>query len=185
MRLGSGAAVRVDARIIAETHRKLEQRICVGTFREDLFYRLNVFPISVPPLRDRIEDIPVLVWHFVDQFSATFHRRFESIPADDMAALQLYAWPGNIRELRNVVERAMILSTGTTLRIPLPEPTAVSGPVSGRLADIERDHRRRVLDATAWRIRGAGGAADRLGLAPTTLESRMSKLGLVRRHGSS
>jgi len=184
-RLGSAAAVRVDARIIAATHRNLEQRISDGTFREDLFYRLNVFPISVPPLRDRIEDIPVLVWHFVDQFSGTFHRRFDSIPADDMAALQLYAWPGNIRELRNVVERAMILSRGTTLRIPLPEPTAVSGPVSGRLADIERDHIRRVLDATAWRIRGAGGAADRLGLAPTTLESRMSKLGLVRQHGSS
>jgi formate hydrogenlyase transcriptional activator len=188
-RLGSSTPIRVDARIIAATHRNLEQRIADGTFREDLFYRLNVFPITVPPLRERVDDIPGLVWHFVDQFSASLQRRFDSIPADDMAALQRYGWPGNIRELRNVVERAMILATGARLRIPLPETPAASGSsreraTSARLVDIEREHIRRVLDTTAWRIRGAGGAADRLGLAPTTLESRMRKLGLSRRHGS-
>ena len=179
-RLGSSTPVRVDARIIAATHRNLEQRISEGTFREDLFYRLNVFPIVIPPLRERAEDIPALVRQFIDQFSTTLHRRFESISASNMAVLQAYPWPGNIRELRNVVERAMILATGERLTIALPEPTGASGSVSARLEDIERDHIRRVLDATAWRIRGTGGAADRLGLAPTTLESRMTKLGLTR-----
>jgi PAS domain S-box-containing protein len=185
-RLGSSTPIRVDARIVAATHRNLEQRIAEGTFREDLFYRLNVFPIVVPPLRERVDDIPVLVSHFIDQFSSSSHRRFESIPDDNMAALQSYTWPGNIRELRNVVERAVILATGTKLKIPTPEPAAgASGSASSRLEDIERDHIRRVLEATAWRIRGAGGAADRLGLAPTTLESRMAKLGLTRRAASS
>jgi len=180
-RLGSSTPIRIDTRIIAATHRNLEQRIREGTFREDLFYRLNVFPIVVPPLRERVEDIPILVWHFIDQFSASFGRRFESIPADNMAALQAYSWPGNIRELRNVVERAMILSTGAKLTIALPESSAAAAQTpSGRLVDVERDHIRKVLEATSWRIRGAGGAADRLGLAPTTLESRMAKLGLVR-----
>jgi DNA-binding NtrC family response regulator len=180
-RLGSSTPVRIDARIIAATHRNLEQRISEGTFRQDLFYRLNVFPITVPPLRERPEDIPVLVWHFVDQFSAAFNRRFESIRADNIMALQLYSWPGNIRELRNVVERAMILATGKELEIPLPQPAGASSTASARLDDIERAHIRSVLDATGWRIRGAGGAADRLGLAPTTLESRMVKLGLTRK----
>jgi len=179
-RLGSSTPVRVDARIIAATHRNLEQRINDGTFREDLFYRLNVFPIVVPPLRERADDIPALVRHFIDQFSAAANRGFGSVAAADMAALQAYPWPGNIRELRNVVERAMIMATGETLTIALPEPAGTSGLASARLEDIERDHIRRVLDATAWRIRGAGGAADRLGLAPTTLESRMTKLGLSR-----
>jgi formate hydrogenlyase transcriptional activator len=184
-RLGSSTPIRVDARIIAATHRNLEQRIAEGAFREDLFYRLNVFPIVVPPLRERADDIPALVWHFIDQFSVAFNRRFQSITADNMAALQAYTWPGNIRELRNVVERAMILATGETLTIVLPEPSGTSGSASARLEDIERDHIRRVLDATAWRIRGAGGAAERLGLAPTTLESRMTKLGLTRPNGST
>ena len=184
-RLGSSTPVQVDARIIAATHRNLEQRISEGAFREDLFYRLNVFPIAVPPLRERADDIPVLVRYFIDQFAAAAHRRFKPVAAADMAALQAYPWPGNIRELRNVVERAMILATGETLTIALPEPAGASGLASVRLEDIERQHIRRVLDATAWRIRGAGGAADRLGLAPTTLESRMTKLGLTRASVSS
>ena len=183
-RLGKSTPVRIDTRIIAATHRNLEQRITEGTFRHDLFYRLNVFPITVPPLRERPEDIPLLVWHFVDQFSAAFNRRFDSIRADNMAALQMYNWPGNIRELRNVVERAMILATGKELTIPLPQPAGASSTASARLDDIERAHIRSVLDATGWRIRGAGGAADRLGLAPTTLESRMVKLGLTRKSAS-
>jgi PAS domain S-box-containing protein len=185
-RLGSSTPVKVDARIIAATHRNLEQRISDGTFREDLFYRLNVFPIVVPPLRERADDIPSLVWYFVDQFSASLDRRFESIPEDNMTAIQAYSWPGNIRELRNVVERAMILATGETLTIALPESPGAPNPpprrssASAKLEDIERDHIRRVLEAAGWRIRGVGGAADRLGLAPTTLESRMIKLGLSR-----
>ena len=110
-RLGSPKPIRVDTRIIAATHRDLEQRIGEGTFREDLFYRLNVFPIRVPPLRDRAEDIPLLVWRFVEEFSKAFAKRIDTIDKDNMAALQQYSWPGNIRELRNVVERAMITAS--------------------------------------------------------------------------
>ena len=112
-RLGSPRTIRVDTRIVAATHRNLEMRIADGTFREDLFYRLNVFPIQVPPLRERTEDIPLLVWRFVDEFSKVFGKRIEAIPRENMTALQQYAWPGNIRELRNVVERAMIVAKGT------------------------------------------------------------------------
>jgi transcriptional regulator with GAF, ATPase, and Fis domain len=145
-----------------------------------LFYRLNVFPIRVPPLRERVDDIPLLVWRFVEEFSKTFGKRIESIPRETMTALQQYSWPGNIRELRNVVERAMIVSQGPRLSIPLPSPTAASVKRSSRLADVETEHIRGVLEATGWRIRGAAGAAERLGLKPTTLETRMAKLGLRR-----
>jgi PAS domain S-box-containing protein len=183
-RLGSSMPVRVNARIVAATHRKLEQRISEGTFRADLFYRLNVFPIVVPPLRDRVDEIPSLVWHFIDQFSTSFGRRVESVPPANMIALQRHTWPGNIRELRNVVERAMILASGPVLTISLPSAVSPAGAASARLEDVERDHIVRVLESTAWRIRGAGGAADRLGLAPTTLESRMIRLGLIRPQSS-
>jgi PAS domain S-box-containing protein len=179
-RLGSPKAIRVDTRIIAATHRDLEQRITEGTFREDLFYRLNVFPIQIPPLRERVEDIPLLVWRLVEEFSEVFGRRIEEISGENMAALQQYSWPGNIRELRNVIERAMILSTGPRLTIPLPRASASGGKVSVKLADMEREHIRSVLESTGWRIRGTGGAADRLGLKPTTLETRLAKLGLSR-----
>ena len=111
-RLGSPKPIYVDVRIIAATHRNLEQKIADGSFREDLFYRLNVFPVRVPPLRERIDDIPLLVWHFVDEFSKAFHKTIDVIPRENMAALQRYSWPGNIREMRNLVERAMILATG-------------------------------------------------------------------------
>ncbi|MGH9147023.1 MAG: sigma-54 interaction domain-containing protein [Vicinamibacterales bacterium] len=179
-RLGSPTPIRVDVRIIAATHRNLEQRIDEGTFREDLFYRLNVFPILVPPLRDRIEDIPRLVWHFVNGFSNAFGKRIETIPRENMAALQRYSWPGNIRELRNVVERAMIVATGGVLTISLPSQSGPARASSVRLADVQKEHIRRVLESSGWRIRGAGGAAERLGLQPTTLETRMAKLGLSR-----
>ena len=179
-RLGSPTAIRVDVRIIAATHRNLEQRIGEGTFREDLFYRLNVFPIVVPPLRDRTEDIPLLVWHFVNGFANAFGKRIDTIPRENMAALQQYSWPGNIRELRNVVERAMIVAAGSVLTIPLPQPSGPSRASSVRLADVQKEHIRRVLESSGWRVRGAGGAADRLGLQPTTLETRMAKLGLRR-----
>jgi transcriptional regulator with GAF, ATPase, and Fis domain len=179
-RLGSPKGINVDVRIIAATHRNLEQRIADGTFREDLFYRLNVFPIQVPPLRDRSQDIPLLVWRFVDEFSKTFGKRIDVIPRDNMDALQRYTWPGNIRELRNLVERAMILATGPRLTIALPAAFATASKRSLKLMDVEKDHIRGILDSTNWRIRGAGGAADRLGLRPTTLETRMAKLGLKR-----
>ena len=179
-RLGSPRPIPVDARIIAATHRHLEQRIAEGTFREDLFYRLNVFPIRVPPLRERTEDIPLLVWRFVEEFSKAFGKQIEAIPRENLTALQRYAWPGNIRELRNVVERAMIVATGPRLTIAVPARTGPSPRGAGRLADIEKEHIRTVLESTGWRIRGAGGAADRLGLKPTTLETRMAKLGLRR-----
>jgi len=182
-RLGSPQGIKVDVRIVAATHRKLEERIIDGSFREDLFYRLNVFPVRVPPLRDRTDDIPSLVWLFVDEFSRTFGKRIDSIPRKDMEALQHHSWPGNIRELRNVVERAMIIATGPRLTIALParsEPGAPGARRSMKMADVERDHVRSVLESTSWRIRGMGGAAELLGLQPTTLETRMIKLGLQR-----
>ena len=179
-RLGSPRGIAVDVRIIAATHRDLEQLMAAGTFREDLYYRLNVFPIRVPPLRERGEDIPVLVWRFVEEFANTFGRRIESISRENMAALQAYSWPGNIRELRNVVERAMITATGTRLTIPVPASTTASARRSTKLVDVEKSHIRSVLESTNWRIRGPGGAADRLGLKPTTLETRLAKLGVKR-----
>jgi formate hydrogenlyase transcriptional activator len=179
-RLGSPRPIGVDVRIIAATHRNLEQRIAEGTFREDLYYRLNVFPIQVPPLRDRVDDIPLLVWRFVEEFSKAFAKRIDSIDKASLAALSQYTWPGNIRELRNVVERAMIVASSQRLSIPLPRTTGPATRRSPRLVDVEKDHIRTVLESTAWRIRGAGGAADRLGLKPTTLETRMAKLGLKR-----
>ena len=179
-RLGSPKGVHVDVRIIAATHRNLEKRIADGAFREDLFYRLNVFPIVVPPLRERAEDIPLLVWRFVDEFSKAFGKRIDAISREDMAVLQAYSWPGNIRELRNVVERAMIVSTSTKLSLPLPSVAKPAGKRSLKLHDVEKEHILSVLDSSGWRIRGAAGAAYLLGLKPTTLEARMAKLGIVR-----
>jgi len=179
-RLGSPRPIPVDVRIIAATHRNLEERIAEGAFREDLYYRLNVFPIHVPPLRDRTQDIPLLLWRFVDEFSKAFGKRIDSIDKESMEALQQYAWPGNIRELRNLVERATIVATSRRLTIPLPQTSSLPVRRSSKLADVEKEHIRAVLDSTGWRIRGTGGAADRLGLKPTTLETRMAMLGLRR-----
>ena len=179
-RLGSARATKVDTRIISATHRDLEKRIDEGMFREDLYYRLNVFPIRVPPLRERTEDIPLLVWRFVEEFSAAFGKRVESITKENLEMLQRYSWPGNVRELRNLVERAVIGANGSRLSIALPQNAAASARRSLRLADVEKEHIRGVLDSTRWRIRGIGGAADQLGLKPTTLETRMAKLGLQR-----
>jgi formate hydrogenlyase transcriptional activator len=183
-RLGSALGIKIDVRIVAATHQNLEQRVLEEAFREDLFYRLNVFPIQVPPLRERADDIPLLVWHFVEEFSRALDKRIDAIPRENIAALQAYAWPGNIRELRNVVERAMIGATGSRLTIALPRPhaqTAAPGKAVTRLADVEREHILNVLESTGWRIRGEGGAAERLGLRPTTLETRMARIGLKRR----
>jgi transcriptional regulator with GAF, ATPase, and Fis domain len=179
-RLGSPKPIPIRTRVIAATHRDLEQRVRSGHFREDLFYRLNVFPIRIPPLRERVEDIPALVWRFVGEFSKTFDKPISEIAEDSIAALQQYSWPGNIRELRNVVERAMIVTTSPRLTIPLPASAAGASHASARLIEVEREHIRSVLETTGWRIRGAGGAAERLGLKPTTLETRLLKLGLKR-----
>jgi formate hydrogenlyase transcriptional activator len=181
-RLGSPREIAVDTRIIAATHRDLERLIAEGSFREDLYYRLNVFPISVPPLRERVEDIPLLIWLFVEEFATAFGKRIETVGKDNIAALQAYSWPGNIRELRNVVERAMITATGTRLTIPVPPMTTAAAKRSTRLVDVETSHIKSVLESTSWRIRGPGGAADRLGLKPTTLETRLAKLGVRRPH---
>jgi transcriptional regulator with GAF, ATPase, and Fis domain len=179
-RLGSPRAVTVNVRIIAATHRNLEQRIAEDAFRQDLYYRLNVFPIELPPLRERTEDIPLLVWCFVDEFSKSFGKRIDAISRENMEALQRYPWPGNIRELRNVVERAMIVAAGHNLTITLPTQGPSSLRSSVRLMDVEREHVLSVVETCGWRIRGVDGAAERLGLRPTTLETRMVKLGIKR-----
>jgi PAS domain S-box-containing protein len=182
-RLGSSRTICVDVRLIAATNRNLERAVSKGRFREDLYYRLNVFPIRVPPLRERIEDIPALVWTLIGECCDRTGRNIRSVPSRDMSRLQAYAWPGNVRELRNVIERALILSAGPTLRIDAPgqSPDALpQGAADESLEAIERAHIRAILGRTGWRIRGEQGAAAILGLKPTTLEYRIKKLGLTR-----
>jgi formate hydrogenlyase transcriptional activator len=193
-RLGSPRPIAVDVRVIAATNQNLDRAVRDGRFREDLFYRLNVFPITVPPLRERQEDIPLLVLAFVQEFTTTMGKRIESVDRASLDALVRHEWPGNVRELRNVVERAMILATGPTLVIPLPRaavelavgpqgpsPAAEAAtPADMEIRGVEREHILRVLEATGWRVRGQRGAASVLGLAPTTLEGRMARLGIQR-----
>jgi len=179
-RLGSPHSARADVRIIAATNRDLEQAVTDGNFRADLYFRLAVFPVVVPPLRERPEDIPLLVRAIVDEVGRKMGKRIDAIDEGSLAALQRYAWPGNVRELRNVVERAIILSGEGTLRIERPLPRAKAAAVSLMLEDVERSHILRVLEQAGWRIRGTEGAAEVLGLPPTTLEARMTKLGIRR-----
>jgi transcriptional regulator with GAF, ATPase, and Fis domain len=181
-RLGSPRPIRVDVRIVAATHRDLVQAVREGRFREDLFYRLNVFPIKVPPLRERREDVPLLVWAFVEEFSKGLGKNIQTVARESMEALQSYPWPGNVRELRNIVERAMITHTGRPLRIAVPELSDSPRARSMALEDVEREHIVRALELTRWRVRGKEGAAEMLRVKPTTLESRMAKLG-IRRSG--
>ena len=183
-RLGSTQPIKVDVRIIAATHRDLEAAVQEGVFREDLFYRLNVFPIVIPPLRERVEDIPGLVWSFIDEFSRAFGKTIDSISKANMRELQSYRWPGNVRELRNVIERAVILSTSGQLVVPVPREAARVPQTAMTLEALEIEHIKKVLESTNWRVRGAGGAAERLGLKPTTLESRMARLGISRKRVS-
>jgi len=179
-RQGSSRTIRVDVRVIAATNHDLVAMVEQGTFREDLYHRLNVFSITVPPLRTRHGDVPLLVWAFVRELAQTQGKTFEQIPKPTMDALQRYAWPGNVRELRNVIERAVILNPGPTLHVDLPAPTAGATTTDGSLNTASRRHITKVLDDVSWRIRGRGGAAERLGLKPSTLESRMRKLGIKR-----
>jgi DNA-binding NtrC family response regulator len=183
-RLGSTRTLRADVRVIAATNRDLEEAVRAGRFREDLYYRLNVFPIRVPPLRERAEDIPLLVWAFVKEFGRSVGKAVDSVPRPAMEALQRHPWPGNVRELRNVIERAMIVTRGPVLQIDLPPHGPAAGPPAAEgltLAEVERRHIVAVLEQTEWRVSGRGGAAERLGLKATTLEYRMTKLGIHRR----
>jgi formate hydrogenlyase transcriptional activator len=181
-RLGGSRTIKVDARVIAATNRPLAQAVSDGKFREDLFYRLDVFPVEVPPLRERREDIPLLSWTFVKEFGNSMGKLIDNIADESMAGLKAYSWPGNIRELRNVIERAMILAKGPTLHIKLGHAglrQQVATSTAGTLDSVERMHITNMLDRCSWRIRGSNGAAELLGIKPTTLESRIKKLGLV------
>lgn len=181
-RVGSSKPLHVNVRIIAATNRDIAHEVETGKFRRDLFYRLNVFPIVVPPLRERTEDIPLLVRAIVQEFQKRMGKEVESIPQKTMQALQAYSWPGNVRELRNLIEHAMIVSRGKTLNVQVPKPTLSELDAAGNLDDIERAHMLAVLNKTGWRISGPGGAAEILGLKRTTLQSKMEKMG-IRRNG--
>jgi len=183
-RLGSSKTMRVDVRLIAATNRDLEREVREGRFRADLFYRLSVFPLTLPPLRNRPEDIPLLVWHHIARRQGPLGRHIESVPERVMRAFCAHSWPGNIRELENVVERALILSDGPTLA---SDPMFLAGvrgdgppAFAGTLAEVERQYILDVLQECGWRVAGQGRAAERLGLNRSTLLSRMKKLGIRR-----
>jgi transcriptional regulator with GAF, ATPase, and Fis domain len=179
-RLGSPRTVKVDVRIISATNRDLARFVSEGGFREDLYYRLNVFQITVPPLRERREDILPLVWSFVQEFSKRMGKRIESIPQKGVEALQAYPWPGNVRELRNIIERAMIITTGPVLYADVPKIAESKTDYFSTLEEAEKRHIIEALDTTGWRVSGKDGAAEILGINPKTLESRMQRLGIER-----
>ena len=179
-RLGSTKPLHVNVRIIAATNRDIEQEVKDGRFRQDLFYRLNVFPIMIPPLRERPEDIPSLVRAIVKEFQRKMGKEIESIPKKTMQDLQSYSWPGNIRELRNVIEHAMIVSKSKNLEVHVPKGASSETDTPGNLQDMERLHLVSVLEKTGWRLAGPGGAAEVLGLKRTTLQAKIKKLGIKR-----
>jgi formate hydrogenlyase transcriptional activator len=186
-RLGSARTIRTDARLIAATNRDLKSMIETGKFRSDLYYRLNVFPVRDPPLRERAEDIPALVRHFVQEFARRNNRNIEVIPSEAMQVRLRHRWPGNIRELQDVIERAVIISSGPVLQIPLDDFDCGAPATAGRhapenlrsvLDDTERSQIFRALEQCNWIVAGPGGAAVRLGMKRTTLQARMQKLGI-------
>ena len=184
-RLGSNRTHKVDVRLVAATHRDLTAMVKQGTFREDLYYRLKVFPINVPALRQRSEDIPKLVWHFTTVHARRMNKRIDSIPPETMDALVRYRWPGNVRELQNFVERAVILSPHTVLRAPTWELEQLrvhneSSMPMAPLDEVKRDHILRALEASNWVVGGRNGAADRLGMKRTSLVYKMRKLRISR-----
>jgi len=195
-RLGGSRTIRSDVRLIAATHRNLGEMVHKREFRSDLYYRLNVFPIKLPPLRERREDIPRLVRHFALKHAHRMNRQIETIPAETMKALSEWHWPGNVRELENFIERAVILSRGSVLNVPVAElraeaaaasaaAVASAGSASGNgrsatLEESEREHIIKVLRETKGVLSGANGAAARLGLKRTTLQGKMKKLGITR-----
>ena len=181
-RLGSSHTIKVDVRIIATTNRDLEEEVRKGRFRQDLFYRLNVFPITVPPLRQRKEDIPIMVQSFVERYSRKMGKQITSIHKDTMKALRDYPWPGNVRELESIIERAVILCPGPILQ--LTDKLEISTPALSStvktLEETERNQIHKILSESLWRIEGKDGAAAILGIHPSTLRARMHKLGIVR-----
>jgi len=185
-RVGGTRTLQVDVRVVAATNRDLAKEVAKGRFREDLWYRLNVFPITLPPLRQRKEDIPMLAQAFLERVCQKMGRAPLDLPRSVVQSLQAYAWPGNVRELQNLIEQGVLVSEGPVLRLPdrLGAAPALQGSdLLPTLEELERDHILKVLEATAWKIEGAGGAADILGLKPSTLRSRMQKLGIGRREG--
>jgi formate hydrogenlyase transcriptional activator len=189
-RLGSTRTIRVDVRLLAATNRDLVAMVADKEFRSDLYYRLNVFPIVNPPLRERGEDIAALVHYFVEKFAKRLNKRIDSIPTSTMDALSRYEWPGNIRELENFIERAVILTRGSTLDAPLTELKLRERAESvdttrslTTLVDAEREHIRQALQNANWRVSGPSGAATKLGMKRTTLQSKMAKLGIERPAG--
>ena len=186
-RLGSTRTIHVNVRLVAATNRDLAQMVAEGRFRNDLYYRLNVFPLTLPPLRERRDDIPRLVRHFTQRFARRMGRQIETIPSEVMDSLVRYPWPGNVRELQNIIERAVILSRGRVLHVPrtdlqsvAPQPTASTDDASATLVEAEREHILRALRDTAWLVAGPKGAAARLGMKRSTLQWKMKKLGLSR-----
>jgi formate hydrogenlyase transcriptional activator len=186
-RLGSTRTIRVNVRLVAATNRDLAQMVAEGRFRSDLYYRLNVFPLTLPPLRERRDDIPRLVRHFTQRFARRMGRQIETIPSEVMDSLVGYPWPGNVRELQNIIERAVILSRGPVLRVPrtdlqsiTPPATAPTDDASATLAEAEREHILRALRDTAWVLAGPKGAAARLGMKRSTLQWKMKKLEISR-----
>ena len=186
-RVGGNQTIKVDVRLVAATHRDLPAATREGTFRQDLYYRLNVFPIRTPPLRERRDDIPPLIDHFVSLYAGRLGKRIDTLPSSVVEALQSYRWPGNIRELANLIERSVIVTPGSTLQLgdwatgqynPVNPPAALAG--SRTLGDMERDYIIQMLERANWRVSGTGGAAELLNLKPTTLEARMKKLGIGR-----
>ncbi|MEA1946412.1 MAG: sigma 54-interacting transcriptional regulator [Thermodesulfobacteriota bacterium] len=181
-RLGSSKTITVDVRVIAATNYDLKKLVREGRFRKDLFYRLGAFPITMPPLRDRSGDIPMLVWAFIKECGESMGKKIRIVSKRTMSLLQNYPWPGNVRELKNVIERGMILSTGTTLRIDRLGAEDEVSMQSLTLKQVEKDHIIKVLESTGWKVSGKNGAAEILGLKPTTLEARMKKLSIYRPH---
>jgi formate hydrogenlyase transcriptional activator len=182
-RLGSGRTHRVDVRLVAATHRDLTEMVGQNEFRSDLYYRLNVFPITLPPLRERWQDIPLLVSHFAGNLARRMRKRIDHIPEETMDALVAYSWPGNVRELQNLIERAVILSNDGVLPNPLPATQKHPEPISstrGMFKDSQRALILQTLESAGWVVGGPGGAAARLGLKRTTLISKMKKLGISR-----
>jgi formate hydrogenlyase transcriptional activator len=194
-RLGSSRTLRTDARLIAATNRDLEAMVSEQKFRSDLFFRLNVFPVHVPPLRERHGDIPLLVRHFTQQFSRRMKKAIDTIPSAAMDALCRYYWPGNIRELQNVIERAVIVSTGSALRVDVtdlklrkgglsaeepPSSKLVNGNLDDVLQETQRQQILKALKQSNWIVAGPNGAASHLGMKRSTLQQRIRKLGIVR-----
>ena len=184
-RLGSPRTIKTDVRIIAASNRNLQEEVKNGKFREDLFYRLNVFPITIPPLRQRKEDIPLLVNHFVAKFNKKTGKKIKTVSKETLTTLQKYSWPGNVRELESIIERAVIISQGTALQVLDRFDTAnnadePAGQDVKALVDLEHDHIIQVLQKTGWRIEGKNGAAVLLGLNASTLRARMRKYGIIR-----